>query len=155
VSPSAKLAQLRSILPCDRWSELATRPRSWPNLDEPAPWTAVRGAPLSLDEAIKYRNDGILLTALRYSEHETTVVAIPRKEAEAAQAPPKSAADPITNWPDDRLARLVELWREVDDEGPLHSIGEIGEILGCPAEAVRTKAKSLGWSTRARQRMAA
>jgi hypothetical protein len=149
-----RLARLRSVLPVNTWTPIATRPRY--NIDEPAPWSPVEGAVLSIDTANELMMQGLLLKALKYTPDRLFVVVMPRKEVAPPPPPPRSAADPITNWPDDRLARLVELWREADDEGPLHSISEIGEILGCPAESVRHKAKSLGWSTRGRrERMAA
>jgi hypothetical protein len=82
------------------------------------------------------------------------VVILPRKEV-APPPPPRSAADPRAEWDDAKTRQLYTLWQESDDDGALHTISEIGEILSCPAESIRTKAKSLGWSTRGRRRMAA
>jgi hypothetical protein len=87
--------------------------------------------------------------------NELAVVILPRKEV--APPPPlqSSAADPITKWDNVKTQRLYALWQESDAEGPLHSLQEISEMLDVPAESVRHKAKSLGWSKRGRRRMAA
>jgi hypothetical protein len=54
----SKLEWLRSVLPCDRWTELATRPRS-PDLDEPAPWTPILGAQFTVDQANEFMDSAL------------------------------------------------------------------------------------------------
>jgi hypothetical protein len=105
-----KLAWVLSILP-STWTPIATRPRVWVKLDEPAPWTRTDDAVLSVDEADALMCHGVLLRALKYSAHEIAILVKPRRELPPPPAPPpSSAAGPITEWPPDRIAQLHVTW---------------------------------------------
>jgi hypothetical protein len=152
------LARLQT-LPCDRWSELATRPRSWPDLNDPAPWTAVPGASFTIDEANELARAGLVFKCLRYCKDELAVVVLLRREPPRPKVKTSGSQSTLTEWNDHRAARLRKLWLEVDDDGPAYTTVQIAEILGVPPESVRTKVQRMELPARGpsnrRERLAA
>jgi hypothetical protein len=144
VTPSDQLAKLRSVLPVNCWSPIATRPRRWPSLDEPPEWVPVENAAgLSIDTANDLMRQGVLLKCLRYTEHEISVVVRPRSEVEVPKVKTSASQNTIVEWNAHRADRLRKLWTETADGGPVYTTAQIAEILGMPPESVRTKAQRM------------
>jgi hypothetical protein len=155
-----KLAQLQSVLPVNAWSPIATRPRYWPNIDEPPEWAPVENvAGLNLDTVNDLQRQGLLFKALKYTPETITVVVMPRTEPEVPKVRTSGSQSTLTEWNDHKVARLRRLWLETGENGPLHTTNEIAEILGVPPESVRTKAQRMELPARGpsnrRERLAA
>ena len=146
MSERAKLEWLRSILPVNRWTPLATRPRYWPDLDEPAPWTPLPDAPITVATAWELEERGLLFRALRYTQDELEVVVLPRREPAPKKEP--LPAGKVTEWNENKSNTLRRLWHMVEDGRPVYTIAQIGELLNAEPESVRSKAARMNLPAR-------
>jgi hypothetical protein len=79
-----------SMLPTNKWTEIAVRPRP---LDDPDPpeWLPEPGAPLTIAAATELMERGFIFKALRYRTDEVAVVVLPRKEPVPPMRDPHTA----------------------------------------------------------------
>jgi hypothetical protein len=68
-----------SIMPTNAWTEISHRPRFFTDQEQPD-WEPTPGAPITLEQAIEFEQNGLIFRALRYRPADLAVVILPRRE---------------------------------------------------------------------------
>jgi hypothetical protein len=142
------LGQLIALLPQGKFTDIASRSR----LSMDPDWVPVEGAPISLDDAIRMRDSGVVIQCLRFTEDDVFVVVIPREKP--LNLPEKLTGAklhrPQTVWDEDRVELLRKLWLARNADGsPVHSAAKIAEMMGADdVNIIRGKAHRMDLPSR-------